>query len=81
MDDRDEDEENTLLESRGTTSLPPFIIPKYLHIGYPAALWTRDTLFNGERGEIGLAWSIFKIFGTPTKDSWPVSSPSSFLHH
>ncbi|KAK0209199.1 kinase-like domain-containing protein [Desarmillaria ectypa] len=31
----------------------------------------RKTLFDGTRGEIGLAWSIFKIIGTPTEDSWP----------
>ncbi|KAF7302780.1 Lanosterol 14-alpha-demethylase [Mycena kentingensis (nom. inval.)] len=33
--------------------------------------WYHDTLFNGRRGEIGLAWSIFKIRGTPTDASWP----------
>ncbi len=32
----------------------------------------RKALFDGTRGEIGLAWSIFKILGTPTEDSWPV---------
>lgn len=53
--------------------LVPFIVPRYLRIGYPGAQWKRDTLFNGERGEIGLAWSIFKIFGTPTEENWPVS--------
>ncbi|KAK0479661.1 kinase-like protein [Armillaria novae-zelandiae] len=31
----------------------------------------RKALFDGTRGEIGLAWSIFKILGTPTEDSWP----------
>jgi len=51
----------------------PFLIPKYLRVGYPGAQWTRETLFNGDRGEIGLAWSIFKVFGTPTAESWPVS--------
>ncbi|KAF7307616.1 Lanosterol 14-alpha-demethylase [Mycena indigotica] len=33
--------------------------------------WYHDTLFNGRRGEIGLAWSIFKIRGTPTEETWP----------
>lgn len=51
---------------------PAFVIPGYLRIGYPGAQWHRDTLFNGDRGEIGLAWSIFKIYGTPTADNWPV---------
>lgn len=48
----------------------PFIVPKYPRSNL-SAQWTRDSLFNGERGEIGLAWSIFKIFGTPTAESWP----------
>lgn len=50
-----------------------FFVPEALRIGYPDSYWQRDTLFKGSRGEIGLAWSIFKIFGTPTKESWPVS--------
>jgi serine/threonine protein kinase len=47
----------------------PFISPRSTHMG---ELWIRDTLFDSERGELGLAWSIFKIFGTPTEDNWPV---------
>ncbi|KAG7571013.1 hypothetical protein FFLO_00977 [Filobasidium floriforme] len=27
--------------------------------------WKRQTLFDGESGEIGLAWSIFRVMGTP----------------
>ncbi|PPR05337.1 hypothetical protein CVT26_011600, partial [Gymnopilus dilepis] len=48
-----------------------YIIPKYLRVGYPGAEWKRDSLFNGERGEIGLAWSIFKVFGSPNEGNWP----------
>ncbi|KAF9011329.1 kinase-like domain-containing protein [Cyathus striatus] len=51
--------------------LKPLIIPRYLRIDYPGTYWRRDPLFSGDRGEIGLAWSIFKVLGTPTKDSWP----------
>ncbi|KAF9078777.1 kinase-like domain-containing protein [Rhodocollybia butyracea] len=29
------------------------------------ARYTRESLFDGSRGELGLAWSIFKILGTP----------------
>jgi hypothetical protein len=36
--------------------------------------WRRDPLFDSSRGEIGLLWSIFRLLGTPTKESWPVSS-------
>ena len=50
----------------------PFIVPKHLRSN-PGSQWTRESLFNGDMGEIGLAWSIFKIFGTPTAESWPVS--------
>lgn len=50
----------------------PFIVPNYLGSSL-GAQWTRDSLFDGDKGEIGLAWSIFKIFGTPTADTWPVS--------
>ena len=37
------------------------------------AMWDRRTLFDATRGSIGLAWSIFKIFGTPSNENWPVS--------
>ncbi|KAJ3746758.1 kinase-like domain-containing protein [Lentinula detonsa] len=31
----------------------------------PLTRYTRSSLFDASRGEIGLAWSIFKILGTP----------------
>ncbi|KAJ7729087.1 CMGC/CDK protein kinase [Mycena maculata] len=49
----------------------PFVVPLWLQVGRPETHWCRDTLFNGRRGEIGLAWSIFKIRGTPTDETWP----------
>ncbi|KAJ7842248.1 CMGC/CDK protein kinase [Mycena olivaceomarginata] len=49
----------------------PFVVPPRLRVGQPETQWCRDTLFNGRRGEIGLAWSIFKIRGTPTDETWP----------
>ncbi|PPQ89974.1 hypothetical protein CVT25_009614 [Psilocybe cyanescens] len=75
-DDEDDgdDDDDTDPDAEGEPEhvpLEPFIVPKYLRIGYPGAQWKRNTLFNGERGEIGLAWSIFKIFGTPTEANWP----------
>jgi cyclin-dependent kinase 8/11 len=36
------------------------------------AMWKRDALFDATRGEIALLWSIFRMMGTPTQDSWPV---------
>ncbi|KAF6748363.1 CMGC/CDK protein kinase [Ephemerocybe angulata] len=65
------DQDSTRVASPRARSVQPFIVPKYLRIGYPGAQWTRETLFNGDRGEIGLAWSIFKIYGTPSPQSWP----------
>lgn len=48
----------------------PFIIPHNLSLD-PDIRWVRDTLFNSSRGEIGLAWSIFRVRGTPMPDIWP----------
>jgi cell division cycle 2-like len=52
----------------------PFIIPDILrkNIDYHAT-WERRTLFDGERGELGLAWSIFRLRGTPNENTWPAS--------
>ena len=35
--------------------------------------WRRLPFFNADRGDIGLAWSIFKVRGTPNKTNWPVN--------
>ncbi|KAJ7593220.1 kinase-like domain-containing protein [Mycena floridula] len=59
-------------EQEETTSNQPFHIPSKLTNENPGRFkWIRNSLFNGTRGEIGLAWSIFKIMGTPTEDTWP----------
>lgn len=34
--------------------------------------WERYSLFDGSRGDIGLAWSIFRTRGSPTPENWPV---------
>jgi serine/threonine protein kinase len=60
---------------------PPFVVPLKLQVNDPDTQWCRDTLFNGRRGEIGLAWSIFKIRGTPTDEIWPVSVCVTDLSH
>jgi len=39
--------------------------------------WERYSLFDGSRGDIGLAWSIFRTRGSPTPENWPVR----FLFH
>ncbi|KAJ7447205.1 kinase-like domain-containing protein [Mycena latifolia] len=67
-DEDDEEEEPVYSAQAGDT---PFIIPPRLQTENPETQWCRDSLFNGRRGEIGLAWSIFKIRGTPTDENWP----------
>lgn len=34
--------------------------------------WERCCLFDSERGDIGLIWSIFKTRGTANDENWPV---------
>ena len=65
MDQSDEEKDENVLKA--------FVVPERLRVGYPNSYWQRNSFFEGSRGEIGLAWSIFKIFGTPTEESWPVS--------
>ena len=77
--DDDEDfgfEEDTESDSGDESPAKPaerFIIPKRLRIGDPSNRWARDSLFDSTRGEIGLAWSIFKTRGSPNQANWPVS--------
>ncbi|KAG5643301.1 hypothetical protein DXG03_001228 [Asterophora parasitica] len=69
--EEEEDDEDADTEGEGKDKgLQPFIVPRNLAPGTETH-WERDTLFNGTRGELGLVWSIFKIRGTPTKDTWP----------
>ncbi|KAH7886362.1 kinase-like protein [Phlebopus sp. FC_14] len=80
-EDEDEDEyEGRITSDSDSTSnsdedsnpqIAPFIIPPTVRPTDPRARWTRDSLFDGERGEIGLAWSIFKIRGSPDESRWP----------
>ncbi|KAI0354667.1 kinase-like protein [Trametes cingulata] len=49
----------------------PFIIPKGLSPEGPDVEWTRDSLYDASRGAIGLAFSIFKVHGTPSEETWP----------
>ncbi|CDO73403.1 hypothetical protein BN946_scf185013.g37 [Trametes cinnabarina] len=50
---------------------PPFLIRKGLHPGNPDVEWSRDSLYDASRGAIGLAFSVFKVHGTPTAETWP----------
>jgi hypothetical protein len=39
----------------------------------------RTTLFDDGFGDIGLAGSIFRVLGTPTAETWPVSISSCWV--
>jgi hypothetical protein len=41
----------------------------------------RTTLFDDGFGDIGLAGSIFRVLGTPTKEIWPVRALLYNAHH
>ncbi|KAG0697735.1 kinase-like protein [Suillus ampliporus] len=75
LDDEEFDFEGDEHPDSGDESLTkpaePFIIPKGLRIGDPSNRWARDSLFDSTRGEIGLAWSIFKTRGSPNETNWP----------
>lgn len=72
-DDEDSDDE---AEAEGKGDAPakrPFHIPKTLDPRSPDVEWEREALYDASRGAIGLAFSIFKVHGTPNDDTWPVS--------
>ena len=67
-DDYDEEAE----EDGQQCTAPPFI---FLQSPLPPRItsWCRLPLFSADRGDIGLAWSIFKVRGTPNEANWPVN--------
>lgn len=58
-------------------STPGYVIPVGLSSIPLHATWRRDALFIATRGEIAMLWSIFRLMGTPTEDSWPVRTSMS----
>jgi serine/threonine protein kinase len=71
--DPEEEDEEAVLDPAGSNKKPPFIVPDASQMTNPSLRWSRYTLFDSSRGEIGLAWCLFKIRGTPTANNWPVS--------
>jgi len=67
----EEDAESDSGDEKPAKPAERFIIPKRLRIGDPSNRWARDSLFDSTRGEIGLAWSIFKTRGSPNQANWP----------
>ncbi|KAG9313848.1 hypothetical protein JVU11DRAFT_4614 [Chiua virens] len=82
-DDGESGSESSADSPRAFTPSPtPFIIPRgnRPRPGIPTGRWTRTSLFDATRGEIGLAWSIFRVRGTPNESTWPVR-PSPYVIH
>ncbi|KAI0830884.1 kinase-like protein [Trametes gibbosa] len=69
--DGDEDDIHESVDAGDPPAQPPFILPKKLDLKSPDVEWTRDALYDASRGSIGLAFSIFKVHGTPTEVTWP----------
>ena len=60
--------------------MPAYLLPQDVDaITFRSADWVRQTLFDSRRGSIGLAWSIFKLRGTPNEANWPVRVHSLFI--
>jgi serine/threonine protein kinase len=73
-DDFGADSDNDSVSTSEDMDLPrhAFVVPKSIS-HRDETFWQRSSLFNAERGDIGLAWSIFKVRGTPNEEIWPVS--------
>ncbi|THH13491.1 hypothetical protein EW146_g6721 [Bondarzewia mesenterica] len=66
VDDDHSDSDEDVEEDR----TKPFIVDDS---SYASACteWERCPLFDSTRGDIGLAWSIFKTRGSPNEENWP----------
>lgn len=65
------EDDNELPPEPHSPGAKPFVLPEGGSFADPHAVWKRDSLFDASRGEIGLAWSIFCVRGTPTEETWP----------
>jgi hypothetical protein len=72
VDDWDDDCDEGVEEGDQQHEALPFI---FLQCTSPTRItsWRRLPLFDADRGDIGLAWSIFKVKGTPDDKNWPVN--------
>ncbi|KAJ3532492.1 hypothetical protein NM688_g7413 [Phlebia brevispora] len=71
-DDEDDDEDDhTSSDADPAVPYEPYLVPQGATILSQRGEWERDALFDASRGTIGLAWSIFKVLGSPTDETWP----------
>lgn len=73
MDEWDDACDEEVEEDPQRDETPPFIFLQSASQTRMAS-WRRLPLFDADRGDIGLAWSIFKIRGTPNERNWPVNA-------
>ena len=71
-DDRYDDEDEDDSDSDAPPAKLPFVVSKGVSPTSPNVEWVREPLYDSTRGQIGLAWSIFKVHGTPNAKTWPV---------
>ena len=71
-DDWYEDEDEDDSDSDAPPAKLPFVVSKGVSPTSPNVEWVREPLYDSTRGQIGLAWSIFKVHGTPNAKTWPV---------
>ncbi|KAG8908562.1 hypothetical protein FRC00_011149 [Tulasnella sp. 408] len=78
MDDEFGEGRDEAEEVMNEPATEPFVLGKSLSnnpsmTGGPNIVgkWSRVSLFDSSRGEIGLAWSIFRTRGTPDEKNWP----------
>jgi len=69
-DDLDDDDDDADAEERGDPT-KAYLLDE-LPGPWARSEWERYSLFDGSRGDIGLAWSIFRTRGSPTPENWPV---------
>ncbi|KAG8899736.1 hypothetical protein FRB99_006465 [Tulasnella sp. 403] len=74
----EEEDEETNTAEEGSISPSPYVVSNAVRALLPTqdgpsipGTWTRETLFDASRGEIGLAWSVFRVRGTPDDSNWP----------
>ena len=73
VDEWDDDCDEEVEEDIQPHEIPPFIFLR--STSQPRITsWRRLPIFTADRGDIGLAWSIFKIRGTPSERNWPVNA-------
>lgn len=72
MDDWD-DECDEGVEDDQQHEVSPFVLLRS-SLSARITSWRRLPLFDADRGDIGLAWSIFKVRGTPNERNWPVNA-------